>query len=212
MTLFKERYPNVEDHIKNPGKYHTPTRWFQNQSTTSSSHPEMDVKQWVDLVASFDNPIIVDLGGGPAIHYRPVQNFSIKKYIIVELEYIIERAKKEPVVEYVNLIEEVDESIDIFYSNGGLQYIHQPSIFLDYLQNTLQPSKILLQRIHITPKKTYISLQKETIPYWFFNLEFFQQLDQYNMQELPTDVISYARFTGPANEQVHFKNLLFTRK
>lgn len=195
-----------------------PTITFQEEHKILTEGHTPDYKEhYRNIVQKFNNPIIVDFGGGVGIDYQLVKDLQ-SIYIIVETPSTCSYAetKREifSTIKFFDDIFKINQKINIFYSSGGIQYAMDIFKIIKYINKILQPKYILLHKTRFTPQETYLAQQVHNNCYhWLFNLEnFTQKFTNYTYEILPEEHFpSYYRCYGVSREICEYIPLLFTR-
>ena len=176
-------------------------------------HSQSHIEQYLELIKNYTNPIIVDFGGGCGINHLIVKEYP-SKYYIVETKELCKEALKYPLFIFTSDIFSIQEPIDIFYSNSGIQYALDICSIIDYINTKLIPKHILIQRIFFTDKESYIT-QQENINtlVWVFNLlDFTNKFTNYTYKVLSEyDFPPYNKIYGYYGEICVQLSVLFTR-
>lgn len=150
----------------------------------SLSYPEIGATRgplshdndWLELVKNMpEGPLkIVDFGGGIGIHL----NFLRQNGVTRKIDYVIVERPSFVAIGFngarmVCDIADAGDSMDVFYSDAGIQYADNAMDVLTHVCD-MKPSIIMLQRLAIMSSTTYLAVQSWgsfRMPYWVLCLQ-----------------------------------------
>lgn len=175
----------------------------------SSTIPKPEVDEFTETLKLLSNPHphIIDFGGSQGYYGTLIKD---RTYNVIETPKMCKKFGSENNAHYYTEITNINSNIDLFVSNGGLQYHPSPLSVLKYVK-LLNPEFILLQRMWTsTRERSYITLQifpPHKIPVWAL-LTF----DIINILK-PEYKLVYEKLSQsmPTLQKVELKSLLFKR-